>query len=1638
MRKSLKFIVPVLFLLVALIGINAYTGSRPQTRAEELLASVEMDSGIKLSDLEVTAIEAQEMGLTAEQAQDACTVYKVMAQNGVFTADEFTVGYLTDGGSPVPDTVKVPAGSKLVKPADPVKAGYTFKHWEYRQACDSKTYIWNFDSDIVGFNMILVAVYDKNSTDTYYNVNFDTAGGLPVPNAQRVKAGDKVSKPVEPFKAGSDFIGWYNGDKEWNFDSDTVSGNMLLVAKYKATAKEFTVTFDANGGTPVPDPQKIKEGEKATKPADPTLDGFKFIGWFIKDTDTLFDFDTPISSETFLVAKWEDENISKTFTVTFDANGGTPAPAAQTVKYKEKATKPADPALAGHVFVAWFLKGTETQYDFNSEVTKNLELVAKFQDENDGKLFTVTFDAKGGTPAPATQTVKYKEKATKPADPTLAGHIFVNWLIKGTETVYDFNTPVTKNIELEAKYKDENDGKTFTVTFDAKGGTPAPAAQTVKYNEKATKPATDPVLANHIFVNWLIKGTETVFDFSTPITKNMELVAKYKDENDGKTFTVTFDAKGGTPAPAAQTVAYKKTATKPADPTLAGHIFVNWLIKGTETVYNFSTPVTKNIDLEAKYKDENDGKTFTVTFDAKGGTPAPAAQTVVYKEKATKPANPTLAGHIFVNWLIKGTETVYDFNTPVTKNIDLEAKYKDENDGKTFTVTFDAKGGTPAPAAQTVVYKEKATKPANPTLAGHTFVNWFIKGTETIYDFNTPVTKNVELEAKYKDENDGKIFTVTFDADGGSPVPAVQNVKYKEKAAKPADPAKNGYKFAGWATADGKVWNFDTDLVLGNTVLKAKWEDDINNKMFDVTFNADGGTPVPAKQVVKYGNKVTEPTAPSKADNKFEGWTFNGKIWNFDTDVVKSDMVLVAKYSKIEKFTVTFNANGGAPTPASQSVVKGDKVVEPLVIPTKAGYIFEGWTYNNVEWNFATGVVNSNMELIASYKVDPTQQEYLVTFNANGGNPTPAGQKVKYGNLATKPAVDPAKTGFNFAYWYTEDANGREKEWNFNSDRVNGNITLYAKYTEKEKYKITFETFGGTPVPAPQYVTRDELVTKPADPVKPGYKFLYWYSAGHENTAIDFRTTYFVGESTLYAKYEDERVGKTFCVSFFTDGGEPKPADQNIKFGEKVSKPTDPKKDGFIFTGWVYFDENLKETPWNFDVDTVKGNTQLIARYTVKPANYYNVYFNADGGTPVPASQRVKEGDKVTKPADPTKPGYDFIGWYNGDKLWNFDTDKVTAETTLIAKYKVKTPEKFVVVFDSYGGAPVPPNQIVEAGQKVTKPADPKKDGFVLASWFYLDANGRAVTWNFDKDVVTGNLILVAKYDVKPAEKVTVKFDTNGGTPVPADQIVLAGSKIVQPISPIKSGYNFTGWYAYANGKETKWNFATDIVNANMTLYAKYDVAACMTVKFDADGGKPVPATQSVKYNGFAVKPSAPTKAGFEFMGWYYKDPATGNEKLWDFGADRVMKDMTLVAKWKASEKTIKITWYDCMRCTYTYTYIKAGETIQKIADPNGNACYRFFRWTYNCAEWDFSKPVYNDMKLSAQYVSNCYYIVKYNTAGGSFVPMDYVCKNATYKPTAKTTMTGRTFAGWTLNGTGSVVTSVKATSDLNFVASWK
>lgn len=132
-----------------------------------------------------------------------------------------------------------------------------------------------------------------------FTVTFNVDGGSEVA-AQTVEDGKSATKPEDPAKDRFNFEGWFNGESLYDFASP-VTSDLTLTAQW---IKNFTVTFNTNGGSEV-SAQTVEDGKSATKPEDPTKEGFWFLGWYVGEN--VYEFTQPVSDDLTVTAKWMEK-----------------------------------------------------------------------------------------------------------------------------------------------------------------------------------------------------------------------------------------------------------------------------------------------------------------------------------------------------------------------------------------------------------------------------------------------------------------------------------------------------------------------------------------------------------------------------------------------------------------------------------------------------------------------------------------------------------------------------------------------------------------------------------------------------------------------------------------------------------------------------------------------------------------------------------------------------------------------------------------------------------------------------------------------------------------------------------------------------------------------------------------------------------------------------------------------------------------------------------------------------------------------------------------------------------------------------------------------------------------------------------
>lgn len=262
--------------------------------------------------------------------------------------------------------------------------------------------------------------------------------------------------------------------------------------------------------------------------------------------------------------------------------------------------------------------------------------------------------------------------------------------------------------------------------------------------------------------------------------------------------------------------------------------------------------------------------------------------------------------------------------------------------------------------------------------------------------------------------------------------------------------------------------------------------------------------------------------------------------------------------------------------------------------PTRENYTFSHWERSSVQpWDLENDLIPDGIANLTLYAVWTENTKYTVSFDTVGGGVISQITNITPNSLISAPNT-PSKEGHSFAGWY-KDAKYQEA-WDFTEDKVNENITLYAKWNlipEDVYYSVKFESNGGSLIDT-IIVPENSMITEPIKPIRDGHTFMGWYQDSELMNVWKFDSL--VNEDvTLYAKWTENVTPENYyTVTFETNGGS-NVQEQTVLENEKIIEPNTPVKEGFSFAGW-YVDEQLTVS-WNF-ADEINQDMTLYAKWS--------------------------------------------------------------------------------------------------------------------------------------------------------------------------------------------------------------------------------------------------------------------------------------------------------------------------------------------------------------------------------------------------------------------------------------------------------
>ena len=361
-------------------------------------------------------------------------------------------------------------------------------------------------------------------------------------------------------------------------------------------------------------------------------------------------------------------------------------------------------------------------------------------------------------------------------------------------------------------------------------------------------------------------------------------------------------------------------------------------------------------------------------------------------------------------------------------------------------------------------------------------------------------------------------------------------------------------------------------------------------------------------------------------------------------------------YYDLNKYTITFNANGGSGAPSSVTKYYGETVALPTTTPTRSGYTFSGWgTYSSdTSANYQPGsnyTSNSGSTLYAIWTANvPEPETYTVSYNANGGSGAPSAQVKTEDVTLTLSSTKPTRSGYTFKGWSTSKTATSPTYYAGGSYTANASATLYAVWEQNAPttYTVSYNANGGSGAPSSQTKTHNVTLTlSSTKPTRSGYTFLGWSTSSTATSPTYYASGSYTANAsaTLYAVWS-KNAPATYTVSFNANGGSGAPSSVTKTDGVTLYLPTtEPYRSNYEFLGWSTSSTATSPTYYAGGSFSRNANTTLYAVWEYSPETY-TVRYNANGGTGAPSSQTKTYGVNLTLSSTiPSRSGYNFLGW---------------------------------------------------------------------------------------------------------------------------------------------------------------------------------------------------------------------------------------------------------------------------------------------------------------------------------------------------------------------------------------------------------
>lgn len=1306
----------------------------------------------------------------------------------------------------------------------------------------------------------------------------------------------------------------------------------------------YMVSYNANGGDSAPNAQTKIQGVPLTlSDFIPARAGHSFLGWAESSTAAAAAYAPGVSfpqdKNVTLYAVWKIH----TYTVSYDPNGGTGAPASQTKTYGQPLTLRSEvPSKTGHDFLGW----AET----SDAQTVQYPTGGSYQTDSDIVLYavwapseyTVTYNPNGGIVNPGTRNIHYGEKFGPLPVPERYGYDFIGWYSAandGEVIIPEDCFRQTNNLHVYAHWK----ANTYTITYSANGGNAFSESQIKTHDIPLVLTSSEPTRTGYTFLGWALDEKATSPDYCREDTYLREgdtiLYAVWQ----AVTVTVSFNPNGGSVDTTSKTLSYGSAFGALPEPTRDGWSFIGWFTSktnGSPVSESSIVEYTGNFTLYAFWANDllsgscGDNIQWTLDLDTgllslsgSGAMTDFPCTTIGYYLKVNSPWF-DYRGSVKKVEISSGITSVGDYafsnctqlsEISIPETVSTIGKYAfyhcDALDillPRTITVikasAFEKSGMT-----QLRVYQEMSeigdsafrnSKLSNLTFEEGTTValasgpygcfceNALLESVEipgTIHLGNHAFSKCTGLKRVVFGEGITNIGVTLNECSNIEKlvVPASMTncgvgCFYGLRKLRSAGPIGSGCDFEyGW---DTQIPDYAFYGCFG--IESIVFPDTITH----FGYNAFLYTKIKDFTVPKSLSSIYKNCFPTGMKNCY---VENGNTVFTDVDGVlfTADMTTLWVYPGGRSDSVYIVPEGVTKIQQyafSRAQIK--RIVFPASLRTIDEYAFYFSSLEEVDvpgyvevggWAFWRNESLHMVKLSEGITVVSPRAFYL--------NNTASDLEVYLPKSVTYIGADAFGTVLiKYA--------GSEEDYN-NITVIDGTLATNRQVIYNNTDRMVNVRFhdgtengliDGIIVPfGMPYGILPEVTRK-------GFDFLGWFTEPNGGDLITSDSIVSNGDThTLYAQW----TPNTYVISFDSNGGLGDFNPISKQFGATIILPdVTPTRKGYTFLGWA--DQvNAEQPQYQAGSGFVVNAEQTL--YAVWDANSYTLSLDTAGGTVNPPTKTVTFGQVYGALPVPVRGGHTFEGWFlaDGTQITEESNVETAGQHIATAHWTVET---YSVSYDANGGVGAPDAEVKTYGQTLTLSTTvPARTGYRFLGWATSAEATEAVYQPSASYTQNNGLSLYAVW-----EKIlyVVALELNDGTSPSQQRALTYGDPYGLLPAVERQGYAFGGWY-HENGEAVTAETPM-LTAANHTLTAKWN-ALEWTLSFDANGGSNAPEQITCKTGeAISVPDNVPVNAGYRFLGWALTADAVAAQYQ-PGDSLQLLDDLTLNAVWQAEHYTV-------------------------------------------------------------------------------------------------------------------------------------